>query len=216
DDPHPARDAREVGEIDGPQARRRRGHHRFEEAFDLGVDDRHQQVAPGDDRALLGAHAVVAEDTFLVADEDLLARRLLVDVLDRRGAFPLGEAGLEPEDVHRPSHEARLGVRAHGADDADDVIGREQPPRVRREVERDPAGPVVAAVDVAVDAAVADRRHPHASWASYSAGSTTASITSGRSTPLDSRTAASSASIVSTRRARAPSAADTAAKSTAP
>lgn len=81
---------------------------------------------------------------------------MTLDVLDGRRAFELRQACLDPERRDGSADEAGLAVGAQGGDDSHRVARGEEPPRVRREVQRDSARPIAAEVEVAVDAAVAD------------------------------------------------------------
>ena len=133
----------------------------FEEAFDLGVDDGHEQVAVGDHLALARAEPVIPQHALLVANEDLLARWVAVDVLDGRRAFELRQACLDPERRDGSADEAGLAVGAQGGDDSHRIARGKEPSRVGREVQRDSARPIPAEVEVAVDAAVADGGNSH-------------------------------------------------------
>ena len=107
------------------------------------------------------AQPVASEHALLVAHEDLLPRGLVVDVLDGGRAFDLREAGLESQLRDGAADEPRFRVGAQGSDHTDAVRAREQPTRVGREVQGDPAGTVAAEVQVAIHAAVPHRGDSH-------------------------------------------------------
>ena len=152
--------AAEVAVVEGAEAARGCRRDRLEEIEDLGEDGRDHHVAPAERRTLVGREPMRGKRSGLVADEQPLAVRVMVDVLHGRDAWPARDRGLEAETRDAGFDDAGLAVVAERGQHADPVLGCEAILRVGREIERDAARPVGAEIDIAVDAAISDRDDP--------------------------------------------------------
>ncbi len=135
----------DVREVHRAQTARGRRHQRAKEPVDLPVMRGDEKVGLRDPCALFLAHAIVAEHSLVVRNENLFSRGLEVDELERgacrrararssRRRALQGTFAPEPDSGSVPS-----AVRT-----VTEALAREEPARVRRDVQGDSAGTVDA------------------------------------------------------------------------